>query len=134
LAEGVRTVVVAGNCGKTDDNREKRYDLREDARLFALAATGLPLSQIEGLALLKAETILVRLMRCYGNKETWDRIRKLLVSDYKVDRDEVAELSSLLGQIQSGAASFHARSRRQAAAKIRPRPKRFFDVCNGYQP
>lgn len=120
---GLVTRFICRTCGKTDDDREKRYDLREDARLFALVATGLPLSQIEGLARLKAETILVRLMRCYGNKETWDRIRKLLVSDHKIDRDEVAELSSLLGQIQSGAASFHALSRRQVAAKIRPRLK-----------
>lgn len=122
--------LICYTCENTWEEREKSSELFAEARFmdsdtsvvqaFALVTMGLPVSQVEGLMQQKQETLCDRLLWCAARQEVWTRLARELTTRYKILREEVTGLASLLSNIKSGRASFHALSRRQAAVAIRP--------------
>jgi hypothetical protein len=91
---------------------------------FALVALGLPLEQVGGLVDRKSETITTWLQRCFAEPGAWRLISDRLISECGLLTAEVKDLTDLLKQVSTGEASFHAKSRRKPASKIRTKRKR----------
>jgi hypothetical protein len=87
-----------------------RFNDSEEAlfQSFALLAVSETLDGVEGLANRKSETIRTRLLRCYGNHNTWERVLRHLIRTYGISRREAKQFSAKLKRIHQGHATFHS--------------------------